>query len=95
MRKRGKVDANQDEIVQALRQVGCSVLSLAALGTGVPDLLVRRGGTLHLHLLEIKNGSKPPSKRKLTDDQIDFCKLWPVTVVNNIDEALKAVMVKK
>ena len=40
MRMYGKVDANQAEIVKALRQVGMSVLSLAPMGKGCPDLLV-------------------------------------------------------
>ncbi len=40
MRKHGKVDANQKEIVSALRKVGASVTSLAEIGGGCPDLLV-------------------------------------------------------
>ena len=94
MRKRGKVDDNQNEIVQALRQTGgCQVLSLAALGAGVPDLLCYRA--LHLYLLEIKDGRKPLSRQKLTPDQINFHRLWPVHVVTSVDEALKAVGVIK
>jgi hypothetical protein len=34
-----KIDANQPEIVEALRAVGISVQSLAEVGSGVPDLL--------------------------------------------------------
>ena len=48
MRRAGKIDANQPEIVAALRDAGCSVLSLAQLGGGVPDLLIGRGNLMLL-----------------------------------------------
>ena len=40
MRRAAKVDANQEQIVQALRACGATVQSLAGVGKGVPDLLV-------------------------------------------------------
>ena len=40
MRQAAKVDDNQAAIVEALRSLGASVESLAAVGKGVPDLLV-------------------------------------------------------
>ena len=55
MRRAAKVDANQAEIVQALRQIGAVVQSLAAVGNGCPDLLV--GYRNRLFLLELKDGS--------------------------------------
>lgn len=94
MRRAAKVDANQAEIVLALRDAGCWVLDLSAVGQGCPDLLVH--GPVHpwhLVLLEIKDGSKPPSARKLTPDQIKFhagCNA-PLVVVTNVKEALAAV----
>jgi hypothetical protein len=63
MRRAAKVDANQTEIVQALRQIGAVVQSLAAVGNGCPDLLV--GYRNRLFLLELKDGNKPPSAQKL------------------------------
>ena len=95
MRLRGKTDDNQKRIVSALRQAGCSVLSLAAVGEGCPDLLVHRAGTGRLHLLEIKDGSKAPSRRRLTPAQVAFHAKWPVTIVNDEDEALVAVGLAK
>lgn len=91
MRLKPRVDRNQQQIVSALRQVGCTVQSLAALGKGVPDLLVARGG--RNMLLEVKDGEAPPSKRKLTDDEREWHVRWnaPVFVVNSVPEALKAV----
>ena len=47
-----KVDRNQTEIVQALRDYGAFVVSLATVGKGVPDLLV--GFKRHTILMEIK-----------------------------------------
>lgn len=89
MRRAAKVDANQDQVVSALRAAGAVVQSLAAIGKGVPDLLVRFRGTLFL--LEVKDGSKPPSKQKLTDAQREWHQCWPVEVVNSPEAALRAV----
>ena len=91
MRKYGKVDDNQASIVSDLRQAGCCVLSLAAVGQGCPDLLVYRHATGLLYLLEVKDGDKYPSQRKLTPDQVEFHKVWPVYVVKNTDEAFEVV----
>ena len=90
-----KVDANQGDIVAALRKVGCEVLSLAAVGKGCPDLLVFYGGIgyrahdSHLFLLEVKS-----AKGKLTPDQVEFHRDWPVIIVRTQEEALRAVGVE-
>ena len=92
MRRAARIDANHAEVVEALRSAGCKVWSTADVGHGFPDLLVGYRGVLHL--LEVKNGSKPPSKRKLTEDEAKFHNEWspfPVHVVNNPIEALTAV----
>jgi hypothetical protein len=60
MRRAAKVDANHADIVKALRAAGCGVLDLSKVGNGCPDLLVHAGVTV---LMEIKDGSKPPSAR--------------------------------
>lgn len=76
----------------ALRDAGVQVLSLAALGKGVPDLLCAFRG--RLVLVEVKDGSKPPSARKLTPDQEQFHKAWadvPLHVVGSPWDALKAM----
>ena len=91
MRKYAKVDDNQAGIVRDLRQAGCCVLSLAAVGQGCPDLLVYRHATGLLYLCEVKDGDKYPSQRKLTPQQVSFHQDWPVHVVKNTEEALKAV----
>ena len=95
MRKRARVDGNHAELVQALRQAGCTVQSLAALGEGTPDLLVGADG--RNLLLEVKNGSKAPSKRRLTPDEAAWHGQWrgQVAVVATVDEALAVVIAGK
>jgi hypothetical protein len=92
MRRAAKIDANQPEIVNALRAVGAQVFSLAAVGQGIHDLLVGyRDSTV---LIEVKDGSKPPSARQLTDDQIEWHAAWRggrCVVVSNVVEALAAI----
>lgn len=91
MRRAARVDENQAEIVQALRAAGASVQSLAAVGQGVPDLLV--GHRQVTFLLEVKDGRKPPSARKLTPDEAAWHDAWRglVVVVASVDEALRAI----
>ena len=82
MRRAARVDANHAEIVAALRDRGCLVQSLAALGHGVPDLLVGYRGKLYL--IEVKTPRGKP-----TADQVRWqAQGWPVTVVRSVDEAL-------
>ena len=89
-----KIDANQNEIVEALRKSGCTVQVLSSVGKGCPDILVGRCG--HNYLLEIKDGNKPKSAQKLTSDQIDWHSKWngSVYVVNSIELAFTAVGLK-
>ena len=92
MRRAAKVDANQGEICAALRTVGASVHSLAAVGNGMPDLLV--GFRRATYLLEVKDGKKKPSARELTPDQVRFHSEWfggACVVVNSVPEALAAI----
>lgn len=86
-----KIDANQNEIVDALRKIGCSVQILSSVGKGCPDLICGFNG-LNL-FIEIKDGGKPPSARKLTPDQLVWHNKWngQVVVVSTIDEAINAV----
>jgi Holliday junction resolvase len=92
VRRAAKVGRNQPEIVSALRKVGADVQSLAAVGDGVPDLLVGfRGQTV---LIEVKDGQRPPSERQLTDDQIKWHAAWRggrCVVVGSVSEALAAI----
>jgi hypothetical protein len=92
MRRAAKTDANQTQIVSALRAAGVFVQSLAAVGNGVPDLLCGFRG--RLFLLEVKDGNKVPSARKLTQAQVDWHAIWadvPLFVVETPEQALIAL----
>jgi hypothetical protein len=74
MRQAARVDANQSEVVDALRKIGASVQPLHMVGHGVPDLLVGYHG--QNFLLEVKDGRKPPSHRVLTPDEQTWFDGW-------------------
>ncbi len=81
-----RVDSNQREIVEALRQIGASVEPIHMVGRGVPDLLVGfRGQTF---VLEVKARTG-----RLTADELDWHLRWrgQKAVVRSADEALKAI----
>ncbi len=92
--RRNAVDANQSEIVDALRKAGCSVAPTSQAGDGFPDLVVGRAGVNYL--IEVKDGNKVPSKQKLTSKQRKFHKHWTgqIAVVNSVEQALEAVGLK-
>lgn len=89
-----RTDRNQAEIVDALRKVGCAVAHTHMVGNGFPDIVVSRDGKTYL--LEIKDGTKPPSRRGLTPDEQRFHIEWraPVHIVYSIDDAIKVVLEK-
>lgn len=84
-----KIDANQKEIVSALRDAGATVRSLAALGCGIPDLLVGWRGVNYL--VEIKN--KAGKGDKLTPAEDEFIQTWrgQVAKVLTVDDALQLI----
>lgn len=92
MRRAAKVDANQDQVVIALKAAGATVQSLAAVGKGVPDLLVGwQGKTV---LFEVKDGRRPPSEQRLTEQQLTWHGTWrggPLCVVDGPEAALRAL----
>lgn len=73
-RTAARVDGNHVLIVETLRSLGFSVLSLASIGNGCPDLLIARNG--RCGLVEIKDGNQPPSKTVLTHYQTEFHATW-------------------
>ena len=86
-----KVDANQERIVKALRDMGATVHPLHAVGGGCPDLLCGfRGRNI---LIEVKDGRKPPSARKLTADQVEWHGGWKGQVAVVEDEAAAIAVV--
>ena len=86
MRRAAKVDTNHTATVAAFRNLGCSVLSLASLGRGVPDLLVSLGGITWLVEVKMPKGRE-------TADQIAFISSWKGcrALVRDLDGALIVV----
>ena len=91
MRYANRIDANQNKIVDALRKAG-AVVRIISQGDGIPDLLVGyKGFTI---LMEVKDGDKVPSARKLTDAEQKFFNDWQggmLVIVNSVDEALETL----
>ena len=75
-------DNNHTEIVKCFRDNGFSVVSLASLGKGVPDLIVGRDNCNYL--VEVKNGAKA----KLTPQQVKFSNDWlgQYTVIRSVED---------
>ncbi len=71
-----KVDQNQQQIIDALRQAGASVQVLSEFGRGVPDLLVgittHKGRVLNV-LIEVKN---PEGRCDLTPAEKRWIEAW-------------------
>ena len=90
-RRASRVDDNQREIMDALRRAGAGVVPLHTVGMGCPDLLVGHRG--QNYLLEVKDGRKAPSARRLTSWQEKWHVKWDgqACVVKDVDEALEAI----
>lgn len=87
----GRVDANQPEIVQTFRDLGCTVAITSNVRDGFPDIVVGIHGINVL--VEIKDGSKPPSKRKLTPDEQEWHDNWKggVVIVESVEDVISLV----
>lgn len=96
MRKRGRTDQNQKSIVESLRQIsGVTVAITSSIGNGFPDLIVSRavGKSRTAVLIELKDGQKPASRKKLTPDEQKFKSEWEgcYYVCENLDQILKVL----
>jgi hypothetical protein len=91
MRRAARTDANQAEVVKALRDAGATVTDTSGVGGGFPDLTV--GYEDETYLMEVKDGDKPPSAQKLTEPQEKWHREWKghACVVNSPEAALAAI----
>lgn len=85
-----RVDANQQQIIQCLQQIGCSVQTLNKVGCGCPDIMVGYDG--FNYLMEIKM-----PKGKCNQIQQEYHDSWmgQIAVVHNFDEALLVMGIGK
>ena len=86
MRRAAKADQNQPEIVAEFRRLGWTVAHTHQVGKGFPDIVVARAD--RIELVEIKDGKKPPSARKLTPDEQQFHDAWPsgIAIVTSVED---------
>lgn len=93
MRRAAKKDANHNAIVRDLVAVGAEVFETHQI-PGLLDMVVAYRG--RLVWLEIKDGAKPPSERRLTPaEAATIARLdrvgAPVAVVTDAEGALRAI----
>lgn len=83
-----RTDANQKEIVDALRRIGASVYVTSHVGKNFPDLVV--GFRNRNFLFEIKAGHASHAKQKLSEGQLNFMQTWhgQIHVITSITDAL-------
>jgi len=88
MRHRARRDDNHKDIVATFRACHASVLDTASLGNGAPDIIIAFNG--NMACVEIKDGKKLPSARKLTLDEIEFMNTWrgKYVIVESVDDAI-------
>jgi hypothetical protein len=87
-----RIDDNQPALVKQLRQIpGVKVAHTHTIGDGFPDIVVSFRGVNYL--FEIKDPSKPPSRRKLTEDEEKFHSEWTgqIAVVETVTDVLKVI----
>lgn len=84
-----KIDSNQPTIVKQLRALHISVRVTSMVGDGFTDLVL--GFRSQNFLIELKDPSRPPSKRKLTPDEQEFFDSWRGQV--NKCETLEEILV--
>lgn len=86
MRRDARADPNQKDIVQALRDVGASVIHLHMVGRGCPDILVGFRGRNTLMEIKTEKGKLNKRQRSFFDEWRGEC--W---VVRTVDSALEAI----
>jgi len=88
LRRAARIDANQPEIVKAFRSLGWSVLIISQLKNCFDILVSKNGRTV---AVEIKDGSKPPSARKLTEGEQEFKDGWQseYVIIESVDDVIK------
>lgn len=70
-----------------------SIFSTHMVGKGFPDVVIGYKGLNYL--VEIKDGKKSKSQKKLTIDEIKFHESWngQIIVVENIDDVLRMLKI--
>lgn len=88
MRTAARKDDNHNEIKDCFSSLGWSVLDVAQLKKCCDLFVSKKGETV---AVEIKDGNKPPSQRKLTSGEQTFKDTWNGNwrLVESIDDVLQ------
>jgi hypothetical protein len=91
---RARTDRNHKEIMRAFRTCGCEVEDTSRLGKGFPDMVVDVRGKLWL--VEVKDGDKPKSAKRLTPAEVQFQKRFHAhyRIIESIDDVVGMVGAK-
>lgn len=85
-----RIDQNQTGIIHDIQKCGLSVISLAPLGFGVPDLLISDATHMWLAELKTKNGKLTPAQQK-------WHLMWrgkPPIIARSFDELMEKIKTK-
>lgn len=85
-----KVDRNHGPVVDAFELAGCSVLSIASVGNGAPDLVIGCAG--RSHLVEVKPDTRVKAVSNQRANQVAWATKWrggAVHVVRTTSEAFE------
>jgi len=85
-----RTDKNQQEIIDAMRKMGATVMDLSRVGKGCPDLLV--GINNKTALVEVKSSAKA----KYTPHQEKWLQAWnggTVARIDSIDSAIQLIKI--
>ena len=90
MFRAAKKDVNHNEIADIFKKNGWSVLDVSQLKKCCDMFIAKRGRTI---AVEVKDGAKPPSARKLTDGELIFARNWngEYRVITTEQEALDLI----
>lgn len=90
MRRAARKDANHREIIRAFESMGASVIDVSDTPCGF-DILCGHGGLCIA--VEIKDGSKPPSARRLTANEKRVHERWTggMRIVESVEDAIATV----
>lgn len=87
-----RTDANHKHIIDQLRKIpNLSVFSTHTIGKGFPDIVV--GFNNKNYLIEIKDGDKFKSQKKLTAAEVKFHFDWygQVSICESVTDILKVI----
>jgi hypothetical protein len=82
VRKHGRVDRNQAEIIGALRKCGWLVHDTSSQGGGFPDLVCSKNGIVRLAEVKFARSKLTPEQSKFRQDG------WPFIVLRTVEDVI-------